>query len=312
MPDSRSSVQNWACKAIGIAMLLLSLIAFPAAANPFTAPAQGSTGGSGLPAAHPVRAGAANPELVSAQALLHERLGNLMTAWEQNAGAGAAWAIIGAAFLYGVLHAFGPGHRKTVVFSLYLAKSAPAWEPAGTGIALAVLHGGASFLLMLALKGVQGAVSARADSIAAWLEGGAYVVLILAALALAVGAVRSLVTGRHSHGREGATLGTILITGIYPCPGAILVLVLAVSLGTLGVGIMAVIAMSLGMSVPIVAAGYLAWFGRSGVFFALKRNETLLARVSAAVELAGYLMLLAFSVYIALPFLAGLARLIAH
>lgn len=311
MPGSRKPGQRSARKAMGIAMLLLTLIAYPAAANPFTAPAAGSPGTSGLPPTQPVRSGTANPDLVSVQASLHERLGNLMTAWERSAGAGAAWGIIGAAFLYGVLHAFGPGHRKTVVFSLYLAKSAPAWEPAGTGIALAVLHGGASVLLMLALKGVQGAVSARADSIAVWMEGGAYALLILAALALAVGAARSLVTGKHSHGREGASVGTILLTGIYPCPGAILVLVLAVSLGTLVVGIMAVFAMSVGMSVPIIAAGYLAWFGRSGVFFALKRNEALLARLSAAVELAGYLVLLAFSVYVALPFLAGVARIMA-
>ncbi len=289
--------------------LILSLgTAGPLAANPFT----GGNAQSGPVAASPVRASAAAPALVSAQAALHERLGLLMSAWKGNAGAGAAWGVAGVAFLYGVLHAFGPGHRKTVIFSLYLAKPAPAWEPAGTGFALALIHGGTSVALMVALRGVQGAVSAKADNIAAWMEGGAYVVLILAALGLAAGALRSLVTGTHRHGREGTTLGTILLTGAYPCPGAILVLVLATSLGTLALGILAVSAMSLGMSVPIVAAGYLAWFGRSGVFYALKRNETLLARISAAVELAGYLVLFAFAVYVALPFLVGLTRAIGN
>lgn len=291
-------------RAVSLVFATIVLAALPLGANPFTA----ADAQPGSLAAKPVRAAAADPALVEAQASLHARLGNLMITWKDNAGPGAAWGIIGAAFLYGVLHAFGPGHRKTVVFSLYLARQAPAWEPAGMGFALALLHGGASIAVMLVLKGVRGAVSARADAIAAWMEGGAYGLLILAAAFLAAGALRSLITGRHSHGRSGASLGTILLTGAYPCPGAILVLVLAVSLGTLSVGIFAVLAMSLGMSIPIVAAGYLAWFGRSGVFFALKRNEALLARVSAGVELTGYLALLAFSLYIALPFLAGLFK----
>ncbi len=290
---------------LGAFILALAAFASPLAANPFTAPQAGSPEASVLPAARPVRAGAADPSTVAVQASLHRRLGSLMAAWKDSAGPNAAWGIVGAAFLYGILHAFGPGHRKTVVFSLYLAKSAPVWEPAGTGFALALLHGGASILLMLALKGVQGAVSSRADNIAAWMEGISYGLLILAAAALAAGALKGLVTGKHSHGRGNATLGTILLTGAYPCPGAILVMVLAVSLGSVGIGIFAVLAMSFGMSVPIVAAGYLAWFGRSGAFYALKRNEARLTRVSSAVELAGYLTLLAFSAYVALPFLAG-------
>jgi len=286
------------------ALFLVACGSPPLAANPFT----GGGADTGAREAKPVRASAASPALVTAQAGLHERLGTLMTAWERNAGPRIAWPIVGVAFLYGLIHAFGPGHRKTVVFSLYLARPAPVWEPGLTGLALSLLHGGASVAIMLLLRGVRGAVSAKADNIAAWMEGGAYAVLIVAAVALAIGALRSLVTGRHEHGRDGASLGTILLTGAYPCPGAILVMVLASSLGTLGIGIIAVAAMSVGMAMPILAAGYLAWFGRSGVFFALKRNERVLARVSASVELAGYLALLAFSVYVALPFLAGIAR----
>ena len=126
------------------ALILLAIgittITSPLAANPFTAPQAGSPEASVLPAARPVRAGAADPSTVAVQASLHRRLGSLMAAWKDSAGPNAAWGIVGAAFLYGILHAFGPGHRKTVVFSLYLTKSAPVWEPAGTGFALALSY----------------------------------------------------------------------------------------------------------------------------------------------------------------------------
>jgi ABC-type nickel/cobalt efflux system permease component RcnA len=55
------------------------------------------------------------------------------------------------AFLYGILHAPGPGYRKTVIFSLYLARKAPAWEPAGTGSLLAVLYAGTAIVLLIAV-----------------------------------------------------------------------------------------------------------------------------------------------------------------
>jgi ABC-type nickel/cobalt efflux system permease component RcnA len=52
------------------------------------------------------------------------------------------------------------------------------------------------------------------------------------------------------------SLETILLTGIYPCPGAILVLVLSLTLDITGIGILAVFAMSLGLSIPIIDSEY--------------------------------------------------------
>jgi ABC-type nickel/cobalt efflux system permease component RcnA len=77
------------------------------------------------------------------------------------------------------------------------------------------------------------------------------------------------------------------------------------------VGVLAVFAMSLGMSIPIIAAGYLAWFGRTGIFLGLRAREDRIARLSAGVEFAGYLLLLGFSLYMAQPFLLSLLRMIA-
>ena len=61
------------------------------------------------------------------------------------------------------------------------------------------------------------------------MEGGAYTALIVMAFVLLVRAIVDLVKGKES--KDGAmSLGTLILTGIYPCPGAILVLVLSLSL----------------------------------------------------------------------------------
>ena len=97
-----------------------------------------------------------------------------------------------------------------------------------------------------------------------------------------------------------------LISGAYPCPGAILVLVLSFTLNILPLGIFSVLAMSLGMALPIIGAGYLAWFGRVGLFSILKEKQNLTAIIAFVVETIGYLLLIGFSLYIGLPFFIGL------
>jgi len=297
-------------RAVGriIALLALLFICLQApVANPFMGAQDGANGKQSRQAS-PVRAAPGDRNLVAKQASLRDALGNYFYSWKESGSRALFWGIMGVSFLYGILHALGPGHRKTVIFSLYLARKAPPWEPAGTGALLAILHAGAAVVLLLALRGVSGAISGRADDITVYMEGFAYVLLIAVALYLVVSAIRDLARGANDAKADAMGLGTILVTGVYPCPGAILILVLSLTLDITGIGILAVLAMSLGMSVPIIASGYLAWFGRTGLFLALKSNGTKLARVSAAVELFGYSFLLLFAFYMAEPFMLSLIR----
>lgn len=298
------------------AFVFILLCSLALSANPFMgsgSPQGGDPGSAGTPqsrAVSPVRTSPTNANLVAKQASLRDALGDYFYSWKQSGSRGLFWGIMGVSFLYGILHALGPGHRKTVIFSLYLTRGAPAWEPAGTGMLLSLLHGGAAVVLLLSMHGLSGAISGRADNITNWIEGSTYLVLIVVALILAAFAIKDLLAGSESKSGNAMSLGTILVTGLYPCPGAILVMVLSLSLKITGIGIFAVLAMSLGMSIPIIASGYLAWFGRTGLFSALKKNELMVARVSSAVALAGYTVLLVFSVYMAEPFIASLVRMI--
>ncbi|HCO48279.1 MAG TPA: hypothetical protein DIT55_02100 [Spirochaetaceae bacterium] len=289
-------------RARGIALLVLSALAvFPLAANPFIGAADS------LKAA-PVQSGAAPGSLVGGQLALRNKLAVYLESWQNSPSSSLLFIIIGASFLYGILHALGPGHRKTVVFSIYLARAAPWWESAASGLALAGLHGGAAILLLLLFRGVSGAISAATDQIAIYMEGFAYCALIVMAAVLLIRAVRELATGT-GHTKDPVSLGALILTGVYPCPGAILILVLSLTLDILTIGITAVLAMSLGMSLPITAFAYLGYFGRTGLLHALKNREAALKKAGAAIEIVGFSLLLAFSVYIAMPFIASLVRL---
>lgn len=293
-----------------LTVLLLLLFSVVLWANPFTSEPSARDGHSGLPDPAAVRTARPDESLIHRQMALRNRIAEMFLQWKDGSNPSALRILLVLSFLYGIFHALGPGHRKTVIFSIYLARQAPVMEPGLTGLILALLHGGTAVAVLLALQGVTGAISARADHISRWMEGGSYVLLIILAFVLAVRALVDVVRVPVGKKKATASLGAVLVSGMYPCPGAVLVLVLALTLDMLFVGVLAVFAMSLGMSIPIIAAGYLAWFGRTGIFLGLRAREDRIARLSAGVEFAGYLLLLGFSLYMAQPFLVSLFRML--
>lgn len=266
-------------------------------------------GSAASPSVTPVQSGGPTPApILRGQLELRSLLAEYFSSWKNGASPSLFFIIVGVAFLYGALHALGPGHRKTVVFAIYLSRRSPWWEPIAMSLALAGLHGGTAVALILIFRGVAGAISASSDAVATYMEGFAYCALIAVALFLLCRSIVDLVRGR-SHENSHLGLGALILTGIYPCPGAILVLVLSLSLDIMSLGIVAVLAMSVGMAIPIAIFAYLGWFGREGLLRRLKDNESMIRKAGTIVETVGFSILLLFSIYIALPFINGLTGL---
>lgn len=277
----------------------------------------------------PVLVGKTNEKLTVFQGDLREQIASFFRNWKNSEGqekSNILMGIITVAFLYGMIHAAGPGHRKTIVFSLYIARKSPWYEPLVTGLLLALLHGGCAICLMLIFKGISGSISANTNAYTIYMEGFSYLLIIVVALFLIVKetlefvksskkqeksdvAISEEVSEKKIAKNQNNSFGDLvpfLISGIYPCPGAILVLVLSFTLDILGAGIAAVSFMSLGMAIPIIIVAYFAWFGRKGLFTALKAKESTIKKLSFGIEIFGYTLLIIFSLYIAMPFFVSL------
>jgi ABC-type nickel/cobalt efflux system permease component RcnA len=223
--------------------------------------------------------------------------------------------------VYGLLHAAGPGHRKTIVFSLFLARKARWWEPLATGFMSSLAHAAVGVTLVVVLSLISGAVAplASMEGIRAWMEGLTFVILALVALLLSIRTLHRLATGRtHDHGHadesyaDGRKLYAIAaLASLVPCPGATMMLLFALYLDLPLLGIIGVLAMSFGMALVISAAGYLAWFGRGGLFLRLKARTRTVFLITGLLELGSYLFMLAFTVYAAAPFAVSLFRMIS-
>ena len=240
---------------LAFALLLLGAltVATPALADPF----RHGTMASGTPAF-----GGAMAWLAETQ---HRLNGAIADAFHdaENGGSRAALALVMAlAFLYGVIHAVGPGHGKSVVASYFMAHRA-RWTG---GVLMGSLISLTQGISAVALVGIL-ALVLRAKQVEI-LNRGTLVEFISYALIVALGIwmFSRTATGRlhahddgsdHDHNRDHDHRGhahrldarLILATGLTPCASAIIIMLFALANDAFGLGVAAVAVLTLGMAV---------------------------------------------------------------
>ncbi len=168
-------------------------------------------------------------------------------------GASLLWFLF-VSFLYGAVHAIGPGHGKSVVMSYFLNRPA-SWKQ---GVVLANLitsvHVGAGVAVVGGM--VLFLDSTRIvdfEAISPTMERVSYGLLVLVGLMLLAHAVLDL--HRSSPDQENdkplddwkSMVAMALATGLVPCPGAALVLLFSVITGVVFQGLLAMVLIALGM-----------------------------------------------------------------
>ncbi|MFW5735146.1 MAG: nickel/cobalt transporter, partial [Oceanidesulfovibrio sp.] len=197
-------------------------------------------------------------EIATAQQALKNRLASFGQAMRASPHGGAFWLFLGAAFLYGVVHAAGPGHGKAFACA-YFASRPAGLRDAGLFSAIAM----ATHVFTAAGLVLGGAFVMRMSGVLAverygdWLITASYGLLALVGLAFSFDAVRELrrhwnpaleCPANEGAGRRGL-VATATAVGLAPCPGAAIVLVYALTQGLLLQGMAAMVAIAVGMSV---------------------------------------------------------------
>ena len=225
---------------------------------------------------------------------------------------GGLIAIIAAATAYGILHALGPGHQKTLISGYLLSEGGNASRVFSAAGIAAASHALSVVALFGALAVFQGGLSATAG------EGARIIVTRLSALALAalsirmlrirIGRARDRFSGDHAPGctcsrhRDGGAerkaSPLILFAGsLVPCPGAAFFLILGFSAGNPLAGVLAVIAISVGMWITLVAVGFIALGLRStSVSFGLRGTGRGRDVIASILEIGGSALVLTFAV----------------
>ena len=274
-------------KRLLLVLLLLCAGILPAAANnPFQSGRPAEPSGLSLPGPLAGMVG----DIVAMQRRFHQALTGEVTAIKQGGGFAAVLTLIGIAFLYGVFHAAGPGHGKAVVISYFLAAEAPLRRGLLAGGMVALGHTASAALIVLGLGLVLGYTQMGLLDEARWVELASY----LAITGIGLWMLWGHLTGRaqaccdhdhghpahahhdhahhdHDHGKapdRGAFAGlTGLFTsvGLVPCTGAMILLLFTLANGLLLVGLLATLAIGVGMAMTLTALGLVAILLRRGL-----------------------------------------------
>lgn len=227
-------------------------------------------------------------------------------------GSGPLLAGLVLAFLYGAVHAAGPGHGKLVVVGYFLSREARIARGLAMGAQIAVLHvisavvvvGLADLLLRRSFGGAPAEIPA--------VRIASYALIVAIGLAMLTRAGRRLLgfSAGHAHAKAGASehghhqhhhapgCGCVaharpaeggllaLAVGLVPCTGSLLILLWALANDMLAAGLALVAAIALGMAITMGGLGLVSVWARGFVLDRFERSHRT-ALLGGVLELAG-------------------------
>jgi len=232
-------------------------------------------------------------------------------------------------FVYGVLHALGPGHGK-VVITTWLATHPSKLKPAiGLTLASSLLQGLVAILLVVVVLSLLALPARQLHLSGYWLEKGSYLLVGVLGLLLCWRALKRLrqllhaprfraFTPHHIHhdncgcghqhlptqtqlqngGDWRARLVIVLSMGMRPCSGAIMVLLFSKVIGVFAWGVASALAMAAGTSLTISGLALLVHgFRQLAVKISGKRAPVLWRQIGwTTLALAGGVVLVSAAV----------------
>lgn len=232
-------------------------------------------------------------------------------------------------FLYGVLHALGPGHGKIVITTWLATHPSKLKSSIGLTLASSLLQGLVAIALVIVVLTVLQLPARQLHMSSFWLEKGSYALVGVLGLLLCWRALKKLrallqkpkfkaFTPHHVHDAHcgcghqhlptqeqlqsgddwRARLMIVLSMGMRPCSGAIMVLLFSKVIGVFSWGVVSALAMAAGTSLTITSLALLVHsFRQLAVKLSGNKTPVLWRQVGwTTLALAGGVILLAAAV----------------
>jgi nickel/cobalt transporter (NicO) family protein len=207
-----------------------------------------------------------------------------------------------AAFGWGALHALSPGHGKAMVAAYLIGTRGTARHAAGLGVTVTITHTLGVFALGLVTLLLSQYI--LPEDLYPWLT----LVSGLLVVCIGTGVLRSRIRGRgqgghghshhhHEHGHphhhhdhehtvtRRSLIGMGAAAGLIPCPSALVVLLGAIAQHEVALGMLLIVAFSVGLAATLTGLGLLVVYARR-VLPRLRMDGRLAAMLPAASALA--------------------------
>jgi ABC-type nickel/cobalt efflux system permease component RcnA len=205
------------------------------------------------------------------QKALNDSLATLTGSLKGSRSLGGLLFVVLVSLAYGMFHAAGPGHGKTIISSFFLAQEARLRHSAVVGYLIAAVHALSALAVVLIIYYlIRGVFSVGVDQANHWIQLVTFAAITVIGGVLLVGRIRG--KGHyhlHAHNERHdvsfrSLLAIALPAGAIPCPGAVAVVLFALSLNMVGVSVLSVACISVGMGTTITATGAAVILAKKG------------------------------------------------
>jgi nickel/cobalt exporter len=289
-------IERIACFIYGLALFLSKQVQ----ASPFT------DGQPTAPAASVTLGTLPSPflrEILLFQRQIHDAMTTQITALRDGQSLMPLWMLLGISFAYGVFHVLAPGHGKVIVGAYFMGNRARWRDAFSAGIIMAVGHTITAVGIVVALYLILGIGQLQLMADARYFELVGYGMICMVGLWLLLRGWRGAPTCshcRHDHShnhhnhdhhehehahhhhettasspaplmRNKHALSLFAATSLVPCTGSMIILLFTLAQQILWAGLLAVLAIALGMAVTITVIALTAIILHRGL---LGKNNT--------------------------------------
>lgn len=224
------------------------------------------------------------------QGKLYKDLSSRLIAFKKSPDNNTIFTILLISLLYGVIHGFGPGHRKIVISSYILTQKRLTYLKAIIlSLTSALIHSGSGISIILILNLIYTKISPNSvELISGTLGVSSYYSILLLTVVLIILKLVKTFKRRDKREYRGVGLALIYLSSLIPCPGAITIMLYATSVGMIGLGVITVLCMSLGIGLTLIIISVTTLKGK---------NVINLKRSGKVFEWTGLIILLLFSIF---------------
>lgn len=238
-------------------------------------------------------------EMIALQRWLYEGMASGL----REAAAGGTLALataLGAAVVFGILHALMPGHGKTVLFSYHLGEKSSLLSSIGNGAILVLTHVGIAVVLVLAGFAVITRAFSYGGRTPQFETASGVLVALIGAFLLWRASTRTAHGGTCADAtpRNGKALA--FVTGLVPCPLTTFIMSYALARGLLAAGLAVTAAMAAGMVLTVAGVAVLATVSRERLMAFFARTERMRQAMGRVLEIGGAALVLLFGAFLIL------------
>jgi len=200
-------------------------------------------------------------QLVTLQYQLNSYISSTIRNLNDENNVASSLLIIGIAFLYGLIHAAGPGHGKALVAFYFVSNKADYKKAFKMGYLISLIHAVSALLFTFGIFYVLKTMFRKNFNELSYIT-----MQLSACLIILVGLYLLWESYKNKKSKESinniqsnkSELSIAFSAGIVPCPGVMTIVLFCIVLKQYFLGILAAIAMSIGMGFTISIAGILS------------------------------------------------------